>query len=310
LLCRVCGYSLLNLTQPRCPECNTPFDVTSYTFEPGQVRFACCHCGQAYEGDGDRGLPAFTRRECDGCRQTIDVSAMRVIPADPAAGGIAAMGAGLPWECEEDGGVFRRWWDTCRLGMFHRREYYCRIRSTGSGLDMRFFLMSMACTIGGLALCLLVLTGVSVGVQHVRGQTISIEVGVAFFAGSLVMGVLVGAPLVLLGLVLVAGLTHVLLRIAGSKHQGYDATLSVFCYATAPSVVLLIPGLGPWLFWIWGLALTVRGITVLHCTTTIRAAIVCGLTTVIVGLPGLFLAGYVSFITAWPILHVMRWGSL
>ena len=77
--CQQCGYSLLNLTVSRCPECGTPFEVTDYTFPHGAVEFACTECGQRYTGNDSRGLPTPREFRCVQCHSFVRVAQMQVI---------------------------------------------------------------------------------------------------------------------------------------------------------------------------------------------------------------------------------------
>jgi hypothetical protein len=79
--CKNCDYALWNLTEPRCPECGTGFDVQQYWFAPGSVIFKCPFCQHPHEGRDARGLP-FDAGKCEGCGQLLVVEQMAVQPAD------------------------------------------------------------------------------------------------------------------------------------------------------------------------------------------------------------------------------------
>lgn len=81
--CRNCGYTLWNLTEPRCPECGHRFDVQSYWFPIGSVVFKCPFCGHRHPGRDARGLP-FDAGRCEGCGQMLVVEQMPVEPVDAA----------------------------------------------------------------------------------------------------------------------------------------------------------------------------------------------------------------------------------
>src|SRR5690606_13268834 len=66
--CRECDYALWNLTEARCPECGSPFDVGDYVFERGTVAFACPLCGHEHDGMGPLYQPWLGRDStCRGC---------------------------------------------------------------------------------------------------------------------------------------------------------------------------------------------------------------------------------------------------
>jgi len=303
--CRTCGYSLLNLTQPRCPECNTSFDVTDYTVEPGKVRFGCPHCDQVYEGDGERGLPAFDHRECEGCHRTIYVSTMRVIPADPSVIEVEATGIGLPWERDEDG-VFRRWWETCKLGIRHPTCYYRRIRHSGE--SDRAWGFAIASTFYPVCLLTSIFVFLFLFVFGLSATTTERTMQPGDMMASLGSILLVAVATLLISVVAIpvlATLLHLGVIALVRSHGGLAETMNAACYATCPSIVILVPGAGPWIFWVWSFVLTVHGVEILHRTSRSRALIACGITAAILSVPFFLIAIYATYLTLGPILYAI-----
>ncbi len=138
--CRTCGYSLWNLSQPRCPECGSAFDLRTYRFVPGTVAFACPLCGHLHAGLGPMHLPALTDQlQCAGCGQRIDVPAMSVqLMADSQAAEMAGSDL-LPWEDRAQLGWRRGFFRTLGLSLIKPTVLGQRMSPTGSWGDAYWF---------------------------------------------------------------------------------------------------------------------------------------------------------------------------
>jgi hypothetical protein len=78
--CTKCEYPLWNLKARTCPECNTPFAPSQFTFRPHSVAFCCPRCDQPYYGTGEGGHldpRAFT---CIKCGQALHEDEMVLRP--------------------------------------------------------------------------------------------------------------------------------------------------------------------------------------------------------------------------------------
>jgi hypothetical protein len=275
--CETCGYSLFNLTVPRCPECNAPFDVTHYTFTPGSVLFGCPHCDQLYQGNDPSGLPSPRDFTCTACHQPVHVSSMRVLPVSDKAVGLA--GEGLPWEVDLTSGRFQRWWQTCTLGMFHPETFYRRLRHTDDvQAALGFAAMS---ALFSVVLASAVQTALMMGFL---GSALSISLPptaavwvfpLAVLADGLSSGMQQAAAL--FG---GAGMFHLGIRLVGISERRYSNTLVVLAYATCPAIWALVPVVGIFIFAVWSLLVSVKGLTVVHNLTmgqTILASLLPGL---------------------------------
>ena len=165
--CTTCGYILLNLTTPRCPECGTPFDVRDYSFEPGTVAFACPHCGVLHVGHGERYIPATTdQATCDGCGQIMRVGDMRVVPVvddwDPR---YATSVRNVPWENRGSIGCWQAWWRTLRLSLVKPRQLGRQIdAATSLGQGYVFAISCSLLAYIGTGLALGLLLGILLGI--------------------------------------------------------------------------------------------------------------------------------------------------
>lgn len=66
------------------------------------------------------------------------------------------------------------------------------------------------------------------------------------------------------GLIIWAGLVHVLVLLLARDRRGYRATLRAVCYGAGPTVLSVIPFLGALVGFIWSLAITSVGIREAH----------------------------------------------
>ena len=271
--CGACGYVLFNLPKPRCPECNTPFDVRTYTFEPGTVQFGCPHCDQLYEGNDARGLPHPPRFTCVNCQNPVDVSVMRVVPVSDQAAGFdgMAVGAGLPWERTDGTGMLTRWWQTCKLGMFRPTEYYRQLRGT-EDLSKAIGFAALSAVFSGVLGT--IITGVfqiallgAAGASQVPGSpSMATNQG-----GMMVFQVLMAIPAQILVLFVLAGIVQLGLAILVRQRRSYTSTVVVLAYATCPAIWGLIPFIGGLAVPLWSLVVSVLGLAVIHNTTWWRA---------------------------------------
>lgn len=82
MLCQNCAYPLINLTEPRCPECGEGFDPRDFRYPPGSVAFACPDCGKQHDGEGPQSHPPADGdvMTCRGCGRDVEVRLLRIVP--------------------------------------------------------------------------------------------------------------------------------------------------------------------------------------------------------------------------------------
>ena len=94
--------------------------------------------------------------------------------------------------------------------------------------------------------------------------------GLGSFIGSIIVAPIGGA----IGLFIVAGILHLLVRlVVGAGNSGFEASFRVVSYAAVVDLVSWIPAIG-WLLGLYGIYLTVVGIREMHQTTTGKAVLV------------------------------------
>jgi hypothetical protein len=73
------------------------------------------------------------------------------------------------------------------------------------------------------------------------------------------------APLlIVIGLFIGAGITHLALVLFGGAKEGFEATFRVACYSVAPSVLAIVPFCGGMIGGIWRIVLMIIGIAEAH----------------------------------------------
>jgi hypothetical protein len=69
---------------------------------------------------------------------------------------------------------------------------------------------------------------------------------------------------VVIGVFIWGGILHLFLLMFGAARLGFENTLKVVCYATAPTLLSVVPVCGSQVGWIWGVVITVIGLQVAH----------------------------------------------
>jgi hypothetical protein len=273
--CRTCGYALFNLTEPRCPECNTPFDVTNYTFRPGTVKFVCSYCGESYEGDDAQGLPA--NREFPGakCSKLLSVSTMCVVPMAANAVGTLNRPVAVPWEEPGQMGLVRRWWKTVTFASRDPVLFYRVLRHVDDVKKAIGF--AAVCTLFnttwfGALMTLMLLDNPAVLRMGIVGPSSGFTLQLLLA----VIGIVVPIVTVLTTIILLltVGL-HVGILLSTSNARSFASTVIVVCYSTAPTAFGWIPVIGPLISLSLGFRLVVEGVMVFHRTTQRRSIAAC-----------------------------------
>lgn len=75
----------------------------------------------------------------------------------------------------------------------------------------------------------------------------------------------------LVGLAIWTSILHLFVLLLATEHRGIGATARLLCYAGGPTVLTLVPFLGPLVGLVWIVVLQVVGVRQVHRTTTGRA---------------------------------------
>ncbi len=76
--------------------------------------------------------------------------------------------------------------------------------------------------------------------------------------------------MMLIGLYIMSGVTHVLLIIVGAAKNGFEATFRVVCYSHAAQLIGLVPIVGGWVAGIWQIIIQIIGLKEIHETSYLR----------------------------------------
>ncbi len=277
--CRTCGYALWNLSEPRCPECGTAFDLREYRFKPGTVAFGCPFCGALHEGAGEAYLPSQTDvATCQGCGQAMQVAQMRVVllSDDPEAAAINA----VPWQDRRRIGTWRAWWATCRMGMVAPTTLARRIQSDTPWTEAYWFAAIthgvgvLAHAVLGLVIWLIILAMMAIGGANSQNMAIAGWTGAFIVLGLMVMTVMAALLAPLMIAAFSGGAAHLFLRITGPTKAGLNTTLAATLYAQGPMVLQVIPICGFYLssFWqIWTLVVAILTLKDAQAVSGVRA---------------------------------------
>ncbi len=234
---------------PTCPHCGHDADASADE---------CPLCGTLLNGSA--GGPADASSGA-GARGTSG-------PASRDAGGGAARpegeraGGPVPWEDPRLGFVdgIRETW---RESLFEPDRFFGRIRDEGTVVrPLLYYLLVAVAT----SFATLVWEAQGLTLAHMAGY---VDMGGATAAGPVISFVL--SPI--LALVLALMLTvifHLGALMVAPDRRGMGATARVVCYAAGPSVLAVVPIVGPAVGAIWGLVLQVVGLREVHRATTLR----------------------------------------
>lgn len=211
---------------------------------------------------------------CSNCGAIVDLSAQRSCPACGAALPLPvppvpsfaprAVSGSVPWE-DPARGFFDRLLETTKRVLSAPGDFFRHMPVTGGfGRPMMYALL-----LGSLAIWVgVAYQGVSQGVMGMMMPSGGDRYApLARMVGSgvgLVMTAVLAPVLVLIGLFLGAGVTHLALVLFGGAKQGFEATFRVACYAFAPSVITIVPFCGGMIGGIWRIVVMIIGVSEAH----------------------------------------------
>jgi hypothetical protein len=217
-------------------------------------------------------LPEAFVRFCPSCGAAIEAGAEAAPPPLPPA--TAAEGDGIPWEPRRLG-LLDAFFETTRM-VLGRPTAFFRAMPKRGGLGAP---LGYAVLVGWLGLV------VSAVYQAILHSVLGSGLGglaerpewtrvAAFVEGwaALVVQAVFGPIFVAIGLLIGAGVCHVMLLLLGGARRDFEATFRVMSYAQAASVLLLVPFCGQLVFAVWALVLYVIGLAEAHGIGHGRAA--------------------------------------
>jgi hypothetical protein len=190
-----------------------------------------------------------------------------------------AVTAGFPWPPAEDAPILAAFGETWKSASFDPRSFFRLIpRQGGTGAAFLYYVV-VGMLVRGASLFW---STVGLGAP---GQDRVAELGVE--VAPLTSFLL--TPLILVvGLGVSAGITHVMLLVVRGATEGIGTTMRVLCYAYSPMILGVIPVLGGLVGVIWMLVVAVIGLGAAHQVPTWKPALA-------VILPFLILMGLMVF---------------
>jgi hypothetical protein len=239
----------------------------------------CSKCGRDIS-------PVENQNYCQFCGERLPIEGMdeseettKVAPEGPEtvapeAAPLTDDKAQAPWEDAEGYGFFEGITRTISQSLFQPKSFFAGIAWEGGMLQPILYALILN-TIGAVA-----------------GYSWSALIGSSSL-GSLGLtgkpGVLIGLTLplaILLGLLIEASLVHLALMIIGAANRGFEATIRVICYSSAPELFNIIPIIGGLISPFWKLYLILVGIQEAHRISMGKAALAMALLAVVCcGLP-------------------------
>jgi len=271
--CRQCDYLLFNLTRSECPECNRPFRVDEYSFEPAAVSFHCPHCDQAYYGNDERGLPVPREFTCVTCRRPVTLNELRVVPEKPDAMGFI----GSTWDNRHQRGLWPAWWETFKQLLLQPSKFYRD--HAGKSIREAWLFSMIALYIGMVpAMCYQILAMWAV----LSGSLIPMPAGAAPMpAGFMSLLVVVYVSLALVGPLfiqfVVGGIYSLTIQLGlvvlVPHRRSLETTFRTVLYSFSAYAIYAVPICGSSVGAVWQLVILIVGIKEVHGTTGWRAAI-------------------------------------
>lgn len=297
--CRQCAYPLWNLTEPRCPECGTGFDLRTYRFRPGAVAFGCPHCGALHGGAGPNYLPAETdTATCQACAQPMSVPHMKVVPLTEDAE--AADTGDIPWEHRSELGWFKAWYRTCFKSMTEPGDLG-RALGPHSGFWDAYWFAALTGLAGALVNAVVALTclGVLFAMASAAGAGAPPQVSPSEMLLQLAVQLLAiplsfVTPFLMVGIV--GGIAHLILMITGERRAGFETTALAVLYGSGPWILAVIPVCGGYVGYVWGLVATILVLAASQRVSGLRASL--AVVTLPVGLILMLLVAVAALVAA------------
>lgn len=197
--------------------------------------------------------------------------------------GEAAEPRGFPWPPREDEGVVAAFGETWKAATFDPESFFRRLPTRqGAGPAILYYLV-----IGILAAGVTLFWDATGLFTTPAGQeAVAAEAG--FGALDPVISFMISPLVLMLGLALAAGVTHVLLLMFGGARHGFGTTIRVFCFAYSPMLFGVVPYLGVLVGTIWMIVLAIIGLREGHATDGWKAALA-------VLLPFVLMVGFIIF---------------
>lgn len=229
----------------------------------------------------------------------------------PLGSGVAPPGAAyqpepIPWEVP-GAEILRSLYETVKLFVLDPKPAFSRMARSGENVPLRKPIIYAATvkSVGVLCAMIFVLAIqipiVIATLSHELGDDLSGGFVVTVILGLLVVFVILLPVLSALGVVIQAGILHLMLLLVRAATASFESTLRVVCYATTAEAANVIPFVGGYVALPWVIVLQVIGTASVHGCSYGRATLAvllplllcCGL-----GIASFFLAIFAAIAAA------------
>jgi hypothetical protein len=222
----------------------------------------CPHC--------QRPLPDPPQRFCPHCGGDVQGA--------PAAAGIARpAGGSTPWESRDRLGLLNAFVETTKEVLVSPTEFFRRMPVTGgigAPLGYGVLVYYVGAVVG--ALYQLVFQGLTGGASLGRlpEQSEALEPFLRLFTHGvgIFVWLILGPIFALAGIFVASAIYHLFLMLFGGAKQGFEATLRTVCYGGATQLLQIVPICGGLIGAIWGIVVTIIGLSEAHGTSRGTAA--------------------------------------
>jgi hypothetical protein len=253
----------------RCPSCRQTFP----TGRTGQQD--CPHCKR----------PLIVPEAAPAAQPSEPPPAPAPPPAFEAPQPTPSAQPGTPWERRRELGLFAAWSQTLWMALFEPGKLFAATRLDRGSDQLGFAILtgSVFLFIGQIFERLLLPGQREQALKMIeqlkdRGVQLPPTLQKWMLAGNdnsllATIGIALLAPVfVFLFTYLNAGITHASAMLIGQAKRGFAASFAAAAYATAPIVLLVIPGCGQFVAPLWAVVLTGVGLKITHGISSERAA--------------------------------------
>ena len=284
IVCPYCNFSRdvdpaklpANVKRATCPKCKQKFEVRidSDMIQSAAAKIAVPDQASPPAAPTEQYRPA-PDLESEAFAESIAASTrpMQEPDAEPA---------GVPWEDRPDG-FFGDMWATTKMVLFSPGSFFSSMPiNAGTKGPLGFGVLTGTLGMLFTVFYQVALAMVGFGFGDEFGMSGMNGLPLSWMLGAMV-GVVILTPLMaVIGLYIGAAIVHFLLMIVRGSGGGFEATFRVLAYGSCCQLLNIIPILGGFISGLWGLVITIVGLSRVHNVGAFR--VILGLIVVPVGL--------------------------